>query len=66
MKRVTPHHWITHGIFVLGVFGVLGWGFSRANGGRGIELSVPRLIGLLVGGVVLGGVLISGFYLLEG
>jgi hypothetical protein len=66
MKRLTPHHWITHGIFVLVVFGLLGWAFSRANGGRGIEMSLPRLLSLLVGGVVLGGVLIAGFYLLEG
>jgi hypothetical protein len=66
MKRLTPHHWITHGIFVVLVFLVLGWAFSRANGGRGVQISVPRLIGVLVGAVVVGGALVAGFYLLEG
>jgi len=66
MKRLTPHHWITHGIFVIVVFVVLGWLFSRPNGGRGIQIPVPRLIALLVGAVVVGGALIAGFYLIEG
>jgi len=66
MKRLTPHHWITHGIFVVLVFLVLGWAFSRANGGRGVQIPVPRLIGVLVGAVVVGGALIAGFYFLEG
>ena len=66
MKRLTVHHWVTHGIFVAIVFALLGWAFSRANGGRGMQISVPRLIGVLVGAVVVGGALIAGFYLLEG
>jgi hypothetical protein len=66
MKRLTGHHWITHGIFVVVAFVALGWLFSRANGGRGIQIPVPRLIGLLVGAVVVGGALIAGFYLIEG
>jgi hypothetical protein len=66
MKRLTGHHWITHGIFVVVVFVALGWLFSRANGGQGIQIPVPRLIGLLVGAVVVGGALIAGFYLIEG
>lgn len=66
MKRLTGHHWITHGIFVVGAFLVLGWLFSRTNGGKGIQIPVPRLIGLLVGAVVVSGALIAGFYLIEG
>jgi len=66
MKRLTGHHWITHGIFVIIAFVVLGWLFSRANGGRGIQIPVPRLIGLLVAATVVGGALIAGFYLIEG
>jgi hypothetical protein len=66
MKRLTVHHWVTHAIFLGIVFVVLGWAFSRANGGRGLQMAVPRLIGLLVGSVVLGGALIAGFYLIEG
>ena len=66
MKRLTPHHWITHGIFVIVAFVALGWLFSRANGGQGMQIPVPRLIALLVGAVVVGGALIAGFYLIEG
>lgn len=66
MKRVTVHHWVTHSIFVVVAFVALGWLFSRASGGRGIQLSVARLIGLVVGAVVVGGALIAGFYLIEG
>jgi hypothetical protein len=66
MKRLTPHHWITHGILVVVAFVAFGWLFSRANGGQGIQIPVPRLIGLLVGAVVVGWALIAGFYLIEG
>jgi len=66
MKRLTVHHWVTHGIFLGVLFLLLGWAFSRANGGRGVQISVPRLIGVLVGAVVVGGALIAGFYFLEG
>jgi hypothetical protein len=66
MKRLTFHHWVTHAIFLIIVFVVLGWAFSRANGGRGVQISVPRLSGLLVAGVVVGGALVAGFYLIEG
>ena len=66
MKRLTVHHWVTHAIFLGILFLLLGWGFSRANGGRGVQISVPRLIGVLVGAVVVGGALVAGFYLIEG
>jgi len=66
MKRLPPPHCITHGIFVIVAFVALGWLFSRANGGQGIQIPVPRLIALLVGAVVVGGALIAGFYLIEG
>ena len=66
MKRMTVHHWVTHAIFVGILFVVLGWAFSRANGGRGVQMPVPRLVGFVVGAVVLAGVLIAGFYLIEG
>ena len=46
------------------VFGFFGWLFARANGGRGIQMSVNRLIGMLVAGVVAGGLVIVGFYLI--
>ena len=66
MKRLTGHHWITHGIFVVVAFVLLGWLFSRANGVRGIQIPASRLLGLVVGAVVVGGAVIAGFYLIEG
>ena len=44
MKQVTPHHWITHGLFDLIVFAVLGFALARVNGGRGLEVSPRTLI----------------------
>jgi hypothetical protein len=66
MAGLTGHHWVTHGVFVIVAFVVLGWLFSRANGGRGIQIPASRLIGLVVGAVVVGGAIIAGFYLIEG
>ncbi len=63
-KRLTGHHWVTHSAIVLIVFGFFGWVFARANGGRGVQMSVNRLIGMLVAGVVAGGLVIVGFYLI--
>ena len=64
MQKLTGHHWVTHCVIVLVVFGFFGWLFARANGGRGVQMSVNRLIGTLVAGVVVGGLVIVGFYLI--
>jgi TRAP-type mannitol/chloroaromatic compound transport system permease large subunit len=64
MKRITFHHWITHILFVLILFVVLGWVLARANGGKGLNMTVNRFISVLVGAVVLSGLIIGGFYLL--
>jgi hypothetical protein len=66
MKKVTVHHWVTHGAFDLIVFVVLGWLLAQLNGGAGLKISTKNFITMLVGIVVLGGVIISGFYLIEG
>jgi hypothetical protein len=66
MKKVTVHHWVTHGAFDLIVFVVLGWLLAQLNGGAGLKISTKNFITMLVGVVVLGGVIISGFYLIEG
>lgn len=67
MKRLTFHRWVTHATFLGILFVVLLWfPFPRANDGRGVQISVPRLISVLVDGVVVGGALIAGFYFLEG
>ena len=63
MKKITGHHWITHTVIVLAVFVVFALLFGRANGGQGIRITIRRLIGALIGGVVLAGLIITGFYL---
>ncbi len=60
MQKVTGHHWTTHSAVVLLVFVGLGWLFART----GIRMSIGKLITTLVGGVVLSGLLIAGFYLI--
>ena len=66
MQKLTGHHWVTHSVIILGLFALFGWLLARAQGGRGINLSVNRLIATLVAGVVAGGLVILGFYLLGG
>ena len=64
MQKLTGHHWVSHGVIILGLFAFFGWLFARANGGQGIKLTVNRLIGTLVAGVATGGLIIVGFYLI--
>jgi hypothetical protein len=63
LQQLTGHHWISHSAIVLVLFAVFGWMFARANGGRGIQITVNNLIRALVSGVVIGGLVILGFYL---
>ena len=63
MQRLTGHHWITHSVIVLGIFGVFGWLFAQANGRRGITMTVNRLISMFVGGALMGILGILAFYL---
>jgi hypothetical protein len=64
MKSVTGHHWVTHGLFALLVFVVLGYVLALPNKGRGIKMAENSLIAVIVGGVVIGGLIIAGFYLI--
>jgi hypothetical protein len=64
MQALTGHHWVSHGAIVLGLFAVCGWLFARANGGQGFKMSVNGLIGVVASGVVAGGLIIMGFYLI--
>jgi len=63
MASMTGHHWITHSIVVLGLFFLVGFIFSKLNSGRGIKMSAGSVITTLVSGVVVGTLLIAGFYL---
>ena len=64
MQKITGHHWITHVAIILLLFVMFAWCFSRANGGQGPRISVPRLTGLVFWGVVAGVLLVLGFYLI--
>lgn len=65
MKRLAGHHWITHSAIVIALFFLLGWVLARANGGGGVKLPVNSLVRVLAGGVILGGLIIVGFYLIS-
>jgi hypothetical protein len=63
LQQLTGHQWVSHSAIMLVLFTVLGWVFAKANGGRGIQITVKGLISTLVSGVVIGGLVIVGFYL---
>jgi hypothetical protein len=64
LRSLTGHHWVSQGVVILVLFAAFGWIFAQANGGRGIGITVNRLISLLVCGVVIGALVILGFYLI--
>jgi hypothetical protein len=66
MKTVTNHHWVTHSLFDLIVFAVLGWSLAKVNGGAGLRISTKSFIQIIVGAIVISVVVISGFYLIVG
>lgn len=64
MKSLTGHHWITHVVFVVGLFlgtGALFAGLAKRGEG---QMPVDRLITVIVSGVGVAGLLIIGFYLI--
>jgi hypothetical protein len=63
LQKLTGHHWISHCAIILVLFTFFGWIFARANEGRGIQITANSLIRILVSGVVIGGLVIMGFYL---
>jgi hypothetical protein len=63
MAAIAGHHWITHGLFDIVLFVVLGWVLSRPNNGQGLKISTNALIGSIVASVLLSGMLIAGFYI---
>jgi len=63
MQKLTGHHWITHSACVVLLFILCGWLFTLPNGGQGLKLSAGRLLGIIIGGVLLSGAIIMGFYL---
>jgi len=66
LQSMTGHHWVSHVVIILVLFAAFGWMFAQANGGLGPRIPVNRFISLLVSGVVSGGLIIFGFYLMGG
>src|ERR1017187_161080 len=64
MQKLTGNHWVSHCAIVLALFAFFGWLFAQTNGRQGIKMTVNRLIGTLVSGLVTGGLIILGFYLI--
>jgi hypothetical protein len=64
MKAITGHHWTTHSALVVLLFFVLGWIFSRANGGQGLRIRARNVLTIVLSGVLLSGLIIVGFYLI--
>jgi uncharacterized membrane protein SirB2 len=60
MKFLTGHHWITHGIFVIVLFIVFGYIFSKTNLDKKIDADKTSV--LVIVGTVLGGLIIVGFF----
>jgi uncharacterized membrane protein len=65
MKGLTSHHWITHGLFMVIAFFAISWGLAKVNNGEGLKMTTDRLICVIASGVVIGGLIISGFYLVD-
>jgi hypothetical protein len=64
MKSATGHHWSTHSLFALALFLVVGFALSRLNGGQGVRMTAGALVKTVVGGIVVGSLIIGGYYLL--
>jgi hypothetical protein len=66
MKGATPHHWITHGIFNVIAFVIVGIALSQLHGGTGVRVSPKSITAMLAGTVLISGLAIAGFYLIHG
>ena len=62
MAALTGHHWVTHGIFDLLVFFILGYVFTA----RGMRRDGNVLASYVVGSTVLAGLMIVGFFVIVG
>lgn len=66
MKTVTIHHWMTHGIFNLAVFLVLGLLLTKSNNGQGPNINDETVLKVVVSGFLLSCALSAGFFLFAG
>jgi len=66
MKALTVHHWVTHGIFDVALFALVGLLLSRSNNGNGPDISDDKLIKVIAAGFLSSCFAIAGFYLIAG
>ncbi len=62
MKAVTIHHWVTHALFTMVLFLVLGYLLGRSHDGQGPDLDDDSTLKVVLGGVAAGIALILVFY----
>lgn len=60
MKSLSGHHWITHGIFIILLFIIFGYIFSRT--GIDKKIDADKVSFLVIIGTILGGLIIAGFF----
>jgi len=60
MAKLTGHHWVTHAAFIVLLFFLGGGLLGLAN----LKFSAGRLLGVVTAGVLAGGLIIMGFYLI--
>lgn len=63
MKALTGHHWITHGIFDIVLFFVLGYLLSKSNVAQKYE--ADKMTNIIIGSTVIGVILVAGFNLIH-
>ena len=62
MRHLTGSHWVTHVVIILALFIAVGFVGSKFASGN----QVNRLVALILAGVGLAGVIITGFYVVFG
>lgn len=62
LKQFAGHHWTGHAVIVVALFLLFGWLYGTF--GKTQTMPVNRLLAILVGSVIAGGLIIVGFYLM--
>ncbi len=59
MVSITGHHWVTHGLFDLIVFVVLGLVLARTEAAR---MPATKVVNYVIGSTVLSGLILAGYF----
>ncbi len=65
MKAITVHHWVTHGLFDVAIFLIIGAVLSKSNQGQGVKIDDECLIKAVTVGFLLGCGIVAAFYLYD-